>query len=76
MESNTKSLASFEQRCHILNVAAHAVRQQAIRQGNDLAGWRLSRLMRDADTSAQVCIGEQQYGAWRASRDQKIREPK
>jgi hypothetical protein len=64
MESTTKAPANFGQRCHRLNAAAHAVRQQAIRKGGDLAGWRLSRLMRDASTDAQVYLGEQEYGVW------------
>jgi hypothetical protein len=64
MESTTKTPASFGQRCHRLNAAAHAVRQQAIRKGGDLAGWRLARLMCDADTDAQVYLGEQEYGVW------------
>jgi hypothetical protein len=66
MERNTETPACFGQRCHILNAAAHSVRERAIRQGNDLAGWRLSHLMRDADTAAQVYLGEQQYSAWLA----------
>jgi hypothetical protein len=60
---------TFGQRCLSLNAAARAVRAQAIRRGNDLAGWRLSRLMRDADTAAQVNLGEQQYGVWLSHRD-------
>jgi hypothetical protein len=60
---------TFGQRCHSLNAAAHAVRAQAILRGNDLDGWLLSRLMRDADTAAQVHLGEQQYGAWLSRRE-------
>jgi len=72
MESTTKAPASFGQRCHRLNAAAHAVRQHAIREGGDLAGWRLSRLMRDASTHAQVYLGEQEYGVWiRSNRPQE-----
>jgi hypothetical protein len=64
MESTTKAPANFGQRCHRLNAAAHGVRQQAIRNGCDLAGWRLSRLMRDANTDAEIHLGEQEYGVW------------
>jgi hypothetical protein len=32
--------------------------------GDDLEGWRLSRLMRDADSSRQVNVAERQYSAW------------
>lgn len=64
MENTTKAPANFGQRCHSLNAAAHAVRQQAIREGGDLAGWRLSRLMRDANTEPQVYLGEREYGVW------------
>jgi hypothetical protein len=66
MEISTKSGASFGQRRHTLNAAAHAVRDRAILKGTDLAGWRLSRLMRDASTDAQVNLAERQYCVWKA----------
>jgi hypothetical protein len=56
--------ASFSQRCRTLDVATHTVRQQAVQRGSDLNGWRLSRLMRDADTDALVKIAELKYGVW------------
>jgi hypothetical protein len=59
-----KSPASFGERCRTLGTAAHAVRQRAIRNGGDLQGWRLSRLMRDAGTDIQVNVAEREYGAW------------
>jgi hypothetical protein len=59
-----QSPASFSQRCRTLDAAAHAVRQQAVQRGSDLNGWRLSRLMRDADTDALVNIAELKYGVW------------
>jgi hypothetical protein len=47
-----------------LSVAAYAVRQQATRSGGDFNAWRLSRLMREADTDAQVNVAERKYGVW------------
>ena len=63
MEISAKSPASFSERCFTLNVAAHAVRQRATRDGGDIEGWRLSRLMRDAETDTQV-VAEQSYNVW------------
>ena len=65
MESRTTSRATFSQRCRILSVAAHVVRDRATRNGDDFEGWRLSRLMREADTDAQVNFAEQKYNDWR-----------
>jgi hypothetical protein len=59
-----KSLASFNERCRTLDLAAHAVRQQAVQRGSDLYGWQLSRLMRDADTDSLVNMAELKYGVW------------
>jgi len=64
MEIRKKLPASFGQRCHALNVAAYAVRQQATRSEGDLETWRLSRLMREADTDAQVNVAERKYDVW------------
>lgn len=64
MKISTKPPASFDQRCRTLNAAAHAVRQRATRDGGDLEGWRLSRLMRDADTDTQVSAAECKYDVW------------
>jgi len=64
MEISTKFRPSFGQRCHTLNVASHAVRQRATQHGGDIETWQLSRLMRDADTDAQVNIAEQKYTVW------------
>lgn len=64
MEISTKAPASFGQRCRILNIAAQAVRRRAIRGGDDLEGWRLSRLMRDAETDTQVNLAEREYDVW------------
>jgi hypothetical protein len=61
VEINTKLLTSFGQRCFALSVAAHAVRERATRDGRDIKEWRLSRLMRDAATNAQVNVAEQNY---------------
>jgi hypothetical protein len=54
IECRKKSPASFGQQRLALNAAAHSVRQRTTRDGGDLEGWRLSRLMRDACTCAQV----------------------
>jgi hypothetical protein len=59
-----KPRASFNQRCRTLNTAAHSVRQCATRAGDDFEGWRLSRLMRDADSDTQLNIAELKYGVW------------
>ena len=64
MEINTKLRISFGQRCFALSVAAHAVRERATRDGKDIEGWRLSRLMRDAETDTQVNLAEQNYNIW------------
>jgi hypothetical protein len=64
VEIHGNSAASFSQRCHDLNIAALAVRERAVLRGYDLDGWRLSRLMRDASTDAQVNVAEHKFGAW------------
>jgi hypothetical protein len=64
MEISTKSPASFGQRCLALNAASHAVRQRATGGADDLEGWLLSRLMRDASTDGEVNIAERKYGVW------------
>jgi hypothetical protein len=64
MEISTKLPASFGRRCHALSVAAYAVRQRAIGPGGDFDSWRLSRLMREADTDVQVNAAEGKYNAW------------
>jgi IS5 family transposase len=64
MEINKKTPASFGQRCHTLNVAAYAVREQAVTRGCDLDGWRLARSMREANTDTQVNAAERDYGVW------------
>jgi hypothetical protein len=64
MDICAKLPASFGQRCYALNVAAYAVRQRATRPGGDLEAWRLSRLMREADTDAQVNAAERKYDNW------------
>jgi hypothetical protein len=56
MEISAKSPRSFGERCYALNVAAHAVRQRATRDGRDIEGWRLSRRMREAETDTQVNV--------------------
>jgi hypothetical protein len=64
MESSTQLPAGFSQRCRILNAASHVVRQSATRSGGDFEGWRLSRLMREAETDAQVNFAERKYADW------------
>lgn len=65
MESSTQLHANFGQRCRILSVAAHVVRERATRNGDDFEGWRLARLMREAETDAQVSLAERKYNDWR-----------
>jgi hypothetical protein len=64
IEINGNSAVSFSQRCHNLNIAALAVRKRAVMRGYDLDGWRLSCLMRDASTDAQVNVAERKFSAW------------
>ena len=63
-EPNPRTPASFGLRCRALDTAAHGVRQRAIRKGDDLDGWRLARLMRDADTDTQINVAERKFDAW------------
>jgi hypothetical protein len=75
MDICTRLPASFGQRCRALNVAAYAVRQRATRPGGDFEAWRLSRLMREADTDAQVNDAERKYDVWLqaiASREMRV----
>ena len=60
---------SSERRRRILAEDAYLVRQRAIHRGDDIEGWRLSRLMRDAATPFEVATAERRYQRWlRASR--------
>jgi hypothetical protein len=70
IKTSEKPIASFGQRCRTLNKAAYAVRQRVVRNGDDLEGWRLSRLMRDVDSDSQLNVAELQYGVWLQSNDQ------
>lgn len=60
----SRSPTIFSQRRHKLSVAAEAVREQAISGGHDVVGWRLSRLMRDAETGHEIKIAERGYEVW------------
>lgn len=62
--TNAKLPASFSQRCRSLSVAARTVRERAVMRGGDIDGWRLSRLMREADTDARVNVAERKFSAW------------
>jgi hypothetical protein len=64
VQISTKSPATFRQRCHASSIAANAVRRQATRSGGDLDTLRLSRLMREAETDAQVSVAERKYDVW------------
>ena len=64
MQISTKSPSSFGQRCHALTIAAYAVRQQATRSGGDVDTWRLSRLVRKAETDSQVNVAERKDEVW------------
>jgi hypothetical protein len=63
MDSN-KQHASIQHRCRILSAAAHVVRQSATRSGGHFQEWHLSRLMREAETDAQVNFAERKYADW------------
>ena len=65
MESGTRLFPCFNERCRILSAAAHVVRQSATRNGGDFDGWHLSRLMREAETAAQINFAERKYDNWR-----------
>jgi hypothetical protein len=76
MEINAKAPgASFGQRCRTLSIAARAVRERAILDGDDLEGWRLARLMRDALNDGQVNVAEREYRIWLWSRPPTTRTP-
>jgi hypothetical protein len=64
MEIRPKLRWNLGQRCNVLNIASHAVRQQSTRSDGDLDMWLLSHLMRDAETNAQVDVAERKYGVW------------
>jgi hypothetical protein len=64
MEFRTKQPTSFGHRCHALNVASNAVRHWATSPNGDYDTWRLSRLMREAHTDAQINVAERRYSAW------------
>jgi hypothetical protein len=70
IKTSAKPPASFSQRCRTLNKAAYAVRQRVVRNGDDLEGWRLSRLMRDVDSDTQLNVAEQKYGVWLQTNDE------
>ncbi len=64
MWANGKLPASFSQRCRSLSVASRTVRERAVVRGCDLDGWRLSRLMREANTDGQVNVAEREFSVW------------
>ncbi len=51
------------QRALILKEAAYLVRQYAI-EHDDLAGWRLTRLLRNADSYCDAVVAEWALRAW------------
>jgi hypothetical protein len=53
-----------DRRLRVLHDAAYGVRQRAISRGDDLEGWRLARLMRDAETRYQLVVAERRYAGW------------
>ncbi len=55
---------SLERRRRILAEDAYVVRQRVIRRGDDLEGWHLSQLMRDAATPFEVTTAERKYRRW------------
>jgi hypothetical protein len=63
-EISARSPASFSERRQDLTAASHAVRQSSIQDGGNFDMWRLSRLMQEAETDAQIYFAEQQHAAW------------
>ena len=47
-----------------LSKRAYQVRQVSINRCDDLEGWRISRLLRDAATTAEADEAERQLGIW------------
>jgi hypothetical protein len=50
-----------------LEKLAHGVRQLAINRPDDVEGWRIARLLRDAVTPAQADEAERQLGVWQST---------
>lgn len=56
-------------RSHALRIAelhmeSHDVRRDSIHGGHDIAGWRVSQLMRDAKTVSQADEVDDKLNAW------------
>jgi hypothetical protein len=49
-----------------LRVLALQIREAAIDRSEDLEGWRISRLLRDAETPAEADEAERQLHIWEA----------
>lgn len=49
-----------------LHVLARQMREAAIDRSEDLEGWRIARLLRDAETPAQADEAERQLHIWEA----------
>ncbi|WP_299805742.1 hypothetical protein [Tardiphaga sp.] len=47
-----------------LNRLAPQVRQIALNRPDDIEGWRISRLLRDATTPAEADEAERQFRVW------------
>ncbi len=69
MDHNLNQFARL-QRLHRL---AGGVREAAINRPGDLDGWRISRLLRDAETPAQAEEAERQLGTWETRFRQPLR---
>jgi hypothetical protein len=64
-ESDTQASDS---RLARLQDTAYNVRQHAISAGGDLAGWRLARTMRDANSFAEASAAEHNLSVWLQAR--------
>lgn len=53
----------------ILNVRAFELRQLAVKRQCDVEGWRIARLLREAETEAQADEAERQWKAHLAARN-------
>ena len=56
----------LEQSARLLRLGklAQEVRQVAINRDGDLKGWRVSRLLREANTPAEADEAERQFRTW------------
>lgn len=71
-QRTTITVSADRTRLAQLRDAAYNVRQRAISTGGDLEGWRLARLMRDAQSSSQLNVAERWFGRWFLTRTRDV----